>query len=62
MYDIGEVTTPMVYFANYALNTLSGVMITVHTTPEYNGLKMVISGKTLSGDKISGDIHQTGKG
>ncbi|HLX55258.1 MAG TPA: phosphomannomutase/phosphoglucomutase, partial [Aquella sp.] len=42
VYDIGEVTTPMVYFANYQLETFSGVMITgSHNPPEYNGLKMV---------------------
>lgn len=53
VYEIGEVTTPMVYFANYQLETYSGVMITgSHNPPEYNGLKMVIDGKTLSGDLI----------
>ena len=53
VYDIGEVTTPMVYFANYELKTFSGVMITgSHNPPEYNGLKMVMAGDTLSGDKI----------
>ena len=58
VYDIGEVTTPMVYFANYQLNTLSGVMITgSHNPPEYNGLKMVIGGKTLAMDDIQ-DILQ----
>lgn len=58
VYDLGEVTTPMVYFANYELATLSGVMITgSHNPPEYNGLKMVIGGQTLSGDKIQ-DIYK----
>lgn len=53
VYEIGEVTTPMVYFANYELKTFSGVMITgSHNPPEYNGLKMVLAGETLSGDKI----------
>ncbi|MCX8515068.1 MAG: phosphomannomutase/phosphoglucomutase [Burkholderiales bacterium] len=53
VYEIGEVTTPMVYFANYELETFSGVMITgSHNPPEYNGLKMVINGETLSGEKI----------
>ncbi|MBP9742732.1 MAG: phosphomannomutase/phosphoglucomutase [Burkholderiales bacterium] len=53
VYDIGEVTTPMVYFANYELNTFSGVMITgSHNPPQYNGLKMVIANETLCGDKI----------
>lgn len=53
VYEIGEVTTPMVYFANYELKTFSGVMITgSHNPPEYNGLKMVMAGETLFGDKI----------
>lgn len=57
VYEVGEVTTPMVYFANYELGTLSGVMITgSHNPPEYNGLKMVIGGETLFGEKIQ-QIH-----
>ena len=53
VYDIGEVTTPMVYFANYELKTYSGVMITgSHNPPEYNGFKMVMAGETLAGEKI----------
>lgn len=58
VFEIGEVTTPMVYFANYELKTYSGVMITgSHNPPEYNGLKMVMAGDTLSGDKIQ-QIYQ----
>ncbi len=57
VYEIGEVTTPMVYFANYELETMSGIMITgSHNPPEYNGLKMVMNGSTLSGDSIQ-TIH-----
>ncbi len=53
VFDIGEVTTPMVYFANFELKTYSGVMITgSHNPPEYNGLKMVINEETLSSKKI----------
>lgn len=53
VFDVGTVTTPMVYFANYELKTYSGVMITgSHNPPEYNGLKMVVGGETLFGDKI----------
>lgn len=59
VYNIGEVTTPMVYFANYKLQTMSGVMITgSHNPPEYNGLKMVVAGKTLSGDDIQDILHR----
>lgn len=53
--DIGLVTTPMVYFANYELGTMSGVMITgSHNPAEYNGLKMVVDGTTLTADLIQG--------
>jgi phosphomannomutase/phosphoglucomutase len=51
--DVGRVATPMVYFAAYQLDTHSAVMITgSHNPPDYNGLKMVLAGETLSGDSI----------
>jgi len=51
--NLGLVATPMVYFAAYHLETGSGVMVTgSHNPPEYNGLKMVLAGETLSGDTI----------
>jgi len=51
--DVGRVATPMVYFAAYHLETHSAVMITgSHNPPDYNGLKMVLAGETLSGDAI----------
>ncbi len=51
--DIGMVATPMVYFAAHHLETRCGVMITgSHNPPDYNGLKMVIGGETLSGETI----------
>lgn len=51
--DVGRVATPMVYFAAYHLETHSAVMITgSHNPPDYNGLKMVLGGETLSGDAI----------
>lgn len=53
--NIGLVTTPMVYFANYELGTMSGVMIIgSHNPAEYNRLKMVVDGKTLTADLIQG--------
>ena len=53
--DVGRVTTPMLYFATHHLQTGSGVMVTgSHNPPDYNGLKMVIAGETLSGDAIQG--------
>ena len=48
--DIGVVATPMVYFATHHFATGSGVMVTgSHNPPEYNGLKMMVDGDTLSG-------------
>jgi phosphomannomutase/phosphoglucomutase len=51
--DIGRVTTPILYFAANHLGTGSGVMVTgSHNPPDYNGLKMMLAGDTLSGDDI----------
>jgi phosphomannomutase/phosphoglucomutase len=51
--DVGMVPTPVLYFAAYHLGSGSGVMLTgSHNPPNYNGLKMVIGGTTLSGNDI----------
>jgi len=51
--DIGVVATPMVYFGTHHFDTGSGVMVTgSHNPPEYNGLKMMVAGDTLSGEAI----------
>jgi len=51
--DLGMVPTPVTYFAAHHLGCGSAVMITgSHNPPEYNGIKMVIAGHTLSGDAI----------
>ena len=51
--DIGIVPSPTLYFANYHLNTDTGVMITgSHNPAPYNGMKIVIAGHTLAGDRI----------
>jgi phosphomannomutase/phosphoglucomutase len=51
--NLGMVATPMVYFAAYHLNTHCGVMVTgSHNPPDYNGLKMVLDGETLSNESI----------
>lgn len=56
--DIGEVPTPVLYYATHKLGTGAGVMVTgSHNPPEYNGLKMVMDGKTLCGNDINA-IHQ----
>ena len=51
--DIGMVPTPVLYYATYALDTGTGIMVTgSHNPPAYNGLKMMIDGDTLAGDTI----------
>jgi phosphomannomutase/phosphoglucomutase len=51
--DVGLVATPMTYFAAHHLGTNCAVMVTgSHNPPDYNGLKMVLAGETLSGDTI----------
>ena len=51
--DIGRVPTPMLYFATHYLGSASGVIVTgSHNPPEYNGMKIVIGGTTLSGEDI----------
>ena len=51
--DVGEVPTPVLYYATYELGTGAGVMVTgSHNPPEYNGLKMMMDNKTLFGDDI----------
>ena len=51
--DIGMVPTPVLYFATHHLGTHTGVAVTgSHNPPDYNGLKMMIAGDTLSGEAI----------
>jgi phosphomannomutase/phosphoglucomutase len=51
--DLGRVATPMAYFAAHQLGTNCAVMITgSHNPPDYNGLKIVLAGETLSGAAI----------
>ncbi len=51
--DIGLAPTPVLYFATHYLDAHSGVMITgSHNPSQYNGLKIVLDGETLSGDAI----------
>lgn len=56
--DVGMVATPMLYFAANQFAQASGVMVTgSHNPPEYNGLKMMLGGETLSGEAILA-LHQ----
>lgn len=51
--DLGIVPTPLLYYSTHVLDTQSGVMLTgSHNPPEYNGLKIMIDGETLSEDGI----------
>ena len=51
--DVGMAPTPALYYAAVQLTKGTGVMLTgSHNPPNYNGLKMVLGGETLSGDTI----------
>ena len=51
--DIGRVPTPVLYFVAQRTEGHSGVMITgSHNPADYNGLKIVVDGETLSGERI----------
>ncbi|TPQ29284.1 phosphomannomutase/phosphoglucomutase [Methylomonas koyamae] len=69
--DIGLVPTPLLYFVAHHSEGASGVMVTgSHNPKEYNGLKLVLNGETLSGEKLqqlkqrleAGDYSQTEPG
>ncbi|MEM7193844.1 MAG: phosphomannomutase/phosphoglucomutase [Pseudomonadota bacterium] len=51
--EIGQVPTPALYYATQLYGTGTGVQVTgSHNPPEYNGLKMMVNGTTLSGEAI----------
>ncbi len=51
--DIGTVPTPVLYFVTQHHDSHSGIMLTgSHNPAEYNGLKIVLAGKTLAAEKI----------
>jgi len=53
--DLGVAPTPLLYFATCYQGLASGAMVTgSHNPPDYNGLKVVIGGKTLESDGIRG--------
>lgn len=53
--DLGMVPTPLLYYATNVFDTRSGTMLTgSHNPPQYNGLKMVVHGKTLTEEGIQG--------
>lgn len=51
--DLGMVPTPLAWFAAHHLGCGSALAVTgSHNPPEYNGIKMMVEGKTLAGDEI----------
>lgn len=52
--NIGQVPTPVLYFACHHLKTGTGIMVTgSHNPPQYNGFKMVLQGNALAGEAIT---------
>ncbi len=61
--DIGCGPTPMLYFGTYKLSGDGGMMITgSHNPPEYNGVKMMLSGKPFYGKDIQNLGRRIGTG
>ncbi|MCL5261651.1 MAG: phosphomannomutase/phosphoglucomutase [Gammaproteobacteria bacterium] len=51
--NIGEVTTPILYYAACIMKYQSGFMLSgSHNPPNYNGVKMVLDGETLYAEEI----------
>ncbi len=51
--DLGAVATPVMYYATFTQDLDCGLMVTgSHNPSEYNGIKMVIGGKTLAQEDI----------
>jgi phosphomannomutase / phosphoglucomutase len=51
--DAGLLPTPLLYFATVAWSIPSGIMLTgSHNPKDYNGIKMVVGGVTLSSDRV----------
>ena len=51
--DVGMVPTPVLYFATSQQKIWNGVMVTgSHNPKEYNGLKIMLNGQSLSGPEI----------
>lgn len=56
--DVGEVSTPLLYYAAYTHCGGSGVMVTgSHNPPEYNGIKVMLGEEALHGEAIAA-LHQ----
>jgi phosphomannomutase / phosphoglucomutase len=61
--DIGAAPTPVLYYATHVLNTRSGISLTgSHNPASHNGLKIVIDGVTLTGERIRGLRERLARG
>jgi phosphomannomutase/phosphoglucomutase len=61
--DVGEVPTPVLYYATQKLATGAGIMVTgSHNPPEYNGLKLMMDGRTLYGEDIQNIYRRVKEG
>ncbi|MCC5791888.1 MAG: phosphomannomutase/phosphoglucomutase [Legionellaceae bacterium] len=53
VFDLGEVATPVLYYATATQSADCGMMVTgSHNPAEYNGIKMVLAGKTMVAEDI----------
>lgn len=51
--NLGEVVTPLFYFAAHHLDIHAGIMITAsHNSKEYNGCKLLLGDSTIYGEEI----------
>lgn len=54
VFDLGDIPTPIMYYATKTTGIDSGLMVTgSHNPSDYNGIKMVIAGKTLVDEDIT---------
>jgi len=61
--DVGQVPTPLLYFAHYHLEVDAGIMITgSHNPPEYNGFKLLINKQSVHGEAIQSLMQDILKG
>jgi phosphomannomutase / phosphoglucomutase len=61
--DIGAAPTPVLYYATHILDSRSGISLTgSHNPASHNGLKIVIDGVTLTGDRIRGLRERLARG
>lgn len=56
--DLGQVPTPLVYFAQQTQPVQAGIMVTgSHNPPEYNGFKIVLGDRVVDGQALQ-DLRQ----